>query len=81
MNLTLSVDEALVERARESARQRGTSLNALIREYIEVLAGITGDQALAAFESMWDRPGKSSSGKALDRDEIYEERLGRYKPR
>jgi hypothetical protein len=81
MNLTLSVDEALVERARESARQRGTSLNALIREYIEVLAGNTGDQALAAFEAMWDQPGKSSNGKALDRDDIYEERLGRYKPR
>jgi len=80
MNLTLSVDEALVERARESARQRGTSLNALIREYIEVLAGNTGDQALAAFEAMWDQPGKSN-GKALDRDDVYEERLGRYKPR
>jgi hypothetical protein len=79
MNLTLSVDEALVERARESARQRGTSLNALIREYIEVLAGNTGDQALAAFESLWRDPGRSTQ--AFDREAIYEERLGRYKPR
>ncbi|MEP6865817.1 MAG: DUF6364 family protein [Deltaproteobacteria bacterium] len=81
MNLTLSVDEALVERARESARQRGTSLNALIREYIEVLAGHSGEETLAAFEAMWDQPGRSSDGKSLGRDEIYEERLGRYKPR
>ncbi|MEO9184910.1 MAG: DUF6364 family protein [Kofleriaceae bacterium] len=79
MNLTLSVDEVLVERARESARQRGTSLNALIREYIEVLAGNTGEQALAAFESLWREPGRSSQ--TYDRDAIYNERINRYKPR
>lgn len=39
MNITLAVDEKIVERAREVARQQGTSLNALIREYLEKLAG------------------------------------------
>lgn len=81
VNLTLSIDEQLVERARAVAREQGTSLNALIREYIEVLAGqLPGDAVLRQFEAMWDEPG-SSSGKRFDRDEVYAERTSRYKPR
>lgn len=84
MNITLAVDERTVERAREIARQQGTSLNALIREYIELLANqATGEELLEEFQKMWaeiDRsPGGSSSGYRFDREEIYEERLGRYK--
>jgi hypothetical protein len=81
MNLTLSVDEQLVERAREVARQQGTSLNALIRDYIELLAGQAGgDAILREFETMWAEPG-SSGGKPFRRAELYEERLSRYTPR
>jgi hypothetical protein len=81
MNLTLSVDERLVERAREVARRQGTSLNALIRDYIEGLAGqLTGDQILREFEAMWAEPG-NSAGRPFKRDELYEERLSRYAPR
>jgi hypothetical protein len=81
MNITLAVDEKTVERAREVARQQGTSLNALIRDYIELLAGQqSGEETLAKFEAMWEDPG-SSDGKPFSRDEIYEERLSRYKPR
>ncbi len=83
MNLTLSVEEQLVERAREAARQRGTSLNALIREYIEVLAGKQdGDEILAEFERLWSEPlTRQSQGQVgASRDSAYEERLDRYKP-
>lgn len=84
MNLTLAVDERTVERAREIARQQGTSLNALIREYIELLANqSTGDELLAEFQELWaeiDRsPGEASRGYKFDREQLYEERLGRYK--
>lgn len=84
VNLTLAVDERTVERAREIARQQGTSLNALIREYIELLANqVTGDELLREFQEMWadiDRsPGGSSRGYKFDREELYEERLGRHK--
>jgi hypothetical protein len=82
MNLTLAVDEAMVERAREVARQQGTSLNALIRAYIEQLAGQTsGDQLLAEFEQLWADPGDSGGKYRFDRDELYSDRLARYKPR
>jgi hypothetical protein len=81
MNLTLSVDDRLVERAREVARQQGTSLNALIRDYIEGLAGhAAGDEILSEFEAMWAEPG-SSGGKPFKREELYDERLNRYAPR
>lgn len=82
MNLTLAVDEATVERAREVARQQGTSLNALIRSYIEQLAGQTsGEQVLAEFETLWATPGKSSGNFVFNRDALYSERSDRYKPR
>ena len=82
MNLTLAVDEQTVERAREVARQQGTSLNALIREYIEELAGQpTGVQVAAMLKAHWesDPPGRSEPGWRFNRDEIYEERLGRHR--
>ena len=82
MNLTLAVDEATVERARDVARQHGTSLNALIREYIEQLAGqITGEQLLAEFEKLWAKPGSSRGGYKFDRDELYAERVDRGRRR
>jgi hypothetical protein len=82
MNLTLAVDQATVERAREVARQQGTSLNALIREFIEHLAGhSSGDQLLADFEALWAKPGSSDGRYKFARDELYAERMNRYKKR
>ena len=37
MNLTLSVDERVLKRAREIARSFGKSVNQLVREYLEHL--------------------------------------------
>ena len=37
MNVTLSIDEQVVARARQIASGRGTSLNQLIRDYLEGL--------------------------------------------
>ncbi|HET9749767.1 MAG TPA: DUF6364 family protein [Casimicrobiaceae bacterium] len=80
MNLTLALDQAVVERARDVARQQGTSLNQLIREYVESLAGqLSGPEVLAEFEAMWKHPGRSG-GKRFRREELYDERLDRYAP-
>ncbi len=78
MNLTLAVDEEIVEKAREVARQQGTSLNALIRDYIERLAGNPSGAVIAArLRTHWeeDPPGRSAVGWRFDREELYEERL------
>jgi antitoxin component of RelBE/YafQ-DinJ toxin-antitoxin module len=39
MNLTLSIDDEVVARARKRAEQLGTSVNQLVRDYLEQLAG------------------------------------------
>lgn len=76
-NLTLSVDEAVVERAREVARQQGTSLNALIREYLEQLAGVrAAAQVVADLDRAWAAGSGHSGGRTLTRDDAYEGRLG-----
>ena len=39
MNITLSVDEQVAQRAREAAKKMGKSLNQVVRDYLEQLAG------------------------------------------
>lgn len=77
-NIILAVDDRIVERAREVARQQGTSLDALIREYIEEIAGLrSGAQIYAQLERCWTEGSGRSGGYVFRRDDAYEERLGR----
>jgi len=39
MNITLSVDEQVAQRARAAAQKMGKSLNQVVRDYLEQLAG------------------------------------------
>lgn len=81
-NITLSVEERTVERAREVARRQGTSLNALIRKYIEQLAGWRREDAiLGQLEDLWTDGGGRSGGSQFRRDDAYKERLGRPRVR
>lgn len=76
MNLTLSVEDEVVERAREVARQQGTSLNALVRQYLENLAGRrTGEQLARELEGLWAERSGSSGGGRFNRDEVYAGRI------
>ena len=75
-NITLSVDDALLESARAAARKRGTSLNALIREYLEALAGRNPkeEHLKALLKLLREKPG-DSGGRKIKREEAYEGRL------
>jgi len=54
MNVTLSLDEALVQRARKLAHQRGTSLNQLVRDHLEELTASSDPlQAFESLETLW----------------------------
>ncbi|MGQ0506332.1 MAG: DUF6364 family protein [Myxococcaceae bacterium] len=76
MNITLSVDERIVERARDAARRQGTSLNALIRQYLERIAGErTGEERARAFDRVWKSRQGHSGGRKVRRDDAYDERL------
>ncbi|HUI82644.1 MAG TPA: DUF6364 family protein [Candidatus Binatia bacterium] len=71
MNLTLSVDEQLVARARKKADALGKSLNQLIRDYLRKLAG--GDDPERSIEEFKQLSGRGHSrGWRFDRNEIHE---------
>lgn len=75
MNLTLSVDEETLKLARRRAEALGTSVNQLVRDYLNVLAGGRDAEADArefARLSMLS-PGHSGGWK-FNRDEIHERR-------
>ena len=75
MNLTLSIDEQLLERAREVARQQGKSLNAVIREYLERLAGTqAGADTAKELLGLMRKHGGHSGGKKISREDAYRRR-------
>jgi hypothetical protein len=71
MNLTLSIDEQVVSRARKKADALGKSLNQMIRDYLQKLAGGDDpDRSIAEFEQLSGRG--HSRGWRFNRDEIHE---------
>ena len=74
MNPTLSVDEQVVERARETAKALGTSLNDLIRKYLESLAGErSGEEVARQMVKLWNESSGNSRGWKFNREELYDE--------
>jgi hypothetical protein len=72
MNLTLSVKEDVVERARKAARARGTSLNQMVRQYLEELGGLgEPDREIRELRQLSSKGGGRSRGWRFDRDEIH----------
>ncbi len=74
MNITLSADEELIARARDYARAQGTTLNQLIREYLErVTNGLDPERAAREFlELTRTNAGRSEPGFRFDRNAIHE---------
>lgn len=73
MNVTLSIEEKLLARARELAHQRGTSVNQLIRDYLERLTGGSGPvDVMGRVESLWSEQSGRSGGWKWNREELYD---------
>ena len=73
MNLTLSADEQLIKKMRELAAKRGSSLNQMIREYMQEATG-GGDPQIKADEFARlakEHPGESPPGFRFDREEAH----------
>jgi hypothetical protein len=71
MNVTLSIDEQLVARARKKADALGKSLNQLVRDYLQRLAG--GDDPERSIEEFQRLSGLGHSrGWRFNRDEIHD---------
>jgi hypothetical protein len=76
MNITLAIDEELLERARALAARRGTSLNQMVRDLLQAETGMDGNEdRLRQLEQLWESSPGRSGGKRFRRDETYEERV------
>ena len=75
MNLTLSIDDATVAKARQVAAAQGTSLQEMVRVY---LRGLTGeddrDRAIERLESGWATGPGHSGGYRFRREDAYDDR-------
>lgn len=73
MNLTLSIDESLIQRARKVAESMGTSVNQLIRDYLEELTAQSSlEGEILELEQLSEQARGRSRGWRFDRAELYE---------
>jgi hypothetical protein len=75
VNITLSIDEQIVERAREKLRATGKSVNDEIREHLRYVAGDADLEGDIEFLENTSGLGNAEPGWKWNRDEIYEDRL------
>jgi len=77
-NLTLTIDDAVLKRARIRALELDTSVNALVRDYLESFAD--AGRTAAARQRLLElvdlsEAGHHDSERTWTREDIYEERL------
>jgi hypothetical protein len=78
-NVTLTIDDETLRRARIKALEQGTSVNAIVRSYLESFAGMRpSTAAIDAFLALTEDAGSGSGprGRRWSRDDLYEDRLG-----
>lgn len=74
MNITLSVDEKVVRRSRQYAREHDTTLNKMVRNFLQRIGGghdypAAADEFARLAKNM---AGKSHHGYTFNREEIHE---------
>ena len=75
MNVTLSIDEDLMRRARQRAQALGTSVNQMVREYLEQVAGASDPAADAdEFRRLSELSRGNRRGWKFSREELHERR-------
>ena len=79
-NVTLSIDDRVLDRARKLAAERGTSVNQMIRDYLARETSTETDSAYRARMEMVEMARNAHRGMIGEwsREEAYAERLSRY---
>ena len=73
MNITLSAKEALIIKARDYAFKHGTTLNSMIREFLEkIVKQEKSDTGLKRFLQLAENYSGDSKGWTWNRNDIYE---------
>jgi len=80
MNLTITIDDDVLRRARIRALEQGTSVNCILREFLESYAGAEEEvrarhRLVEMAHGLGDE--KCSGGRSWTRESIYEDRLER----
>jgi len=82
-NLTLSIEDETLKKARIRALEQGTSVNELVRQYlVRLVADERAEHArrealIAEIDALAKKAGGGSGGRRWKRDDLYEERLTR----
>lgn len=73
-NLTITVDDDLLKKARMRALAQGTSVNAVLREYLEAYTGIkqTRSEAIEDLLALSQKVTSRRGGRSWSRDELHE---------
>lgn len=77
-NVTLSIGDETLKRARIRAIEQGTSVNAVVRAFLESYAGAEdARRAIRRFLEIADRSDAGAAGQGRDwsRQDLYEERV------
>ena len=69
-NITLSIDDDLLQRGRSYAQSRGTSLNALVRKLLDETVSSPDATVDSLIESLKQSTG-NSRGKRINRNELH----------
>ncbi|MFT4028941.1 MAG: hypothetical protein QM675_03610 [Protaetiibacter sp.] len=80
-NLTIAIDDEVLKRARLRALEQGTSVNALLRDYLSSYVGEDRNMQVRreiVESARRSRAGSGSEGRTWTRDDLYEERIGRF---
>ena len=73
-NLTITVDDEVLKRARLRATEQGTSVNAVVRDYLEEYAGTRSaqEQALAKLLALSEQTRSKRGRRKWTRDDLHE---------
>ena len=80
MNLTITIDDELLRRARIRALSQGTSVNAILREFLESYAGSEIERKARTRLAELARESRSASGpdgRDWKREDLYDDRVPR----
>lgn len=73
VNLTLSLDDKLLDRARRLAARRGISLNQMIRDYLSEVTGEPSPEELVSeLDALWAQSPGDSRGWRFNREELHD---------
>ena len=76
-NLTVVIDDDVLLRARKRALDEGTSVNAVVRDQLEMYAGADDEEAAAAMRrflaaAALSTAGSGPGGRTWTREELYD---------